>query len=80
MVSSCGCTGVFTQEGEPIAVPMVLSPSKSFPILVSIDTRNRNGKESVSVMVLYEYREKPLFSAGNILFEVVPQCDMDVSE
>jgi hypothetical protein len=80
MVSSCGCTGSFTKEGKPLEVPMVLSPSTSFPISVSVDTKNRNGKGGVSVMVLYEHRGKPLISEGNILFEVVPQNDGNVSE
>jgi len=80
IISSCGCTGLFTKEGERIEMPMVLARSELFPILVSIDTKNMDGKRNVSVMVFYEYREKSLFSVGNVIFEVTPKNDEDASE
>jgi hypothetical protein len=78
ILSSCGCTGLFTKEGNPIEVPMVLSPSQSFPISVSVDTKNLKGKGGVSMMVLCEHKGKPIFSVGNILFEVAPQDDVGI--
>jgi len=75
ILSSCGCTAVSTKEGQPLKVPFVLSPSKPFPILVTVDTQNRVGKYGVSVVFHYEHDGKPLVSAGKILFEVIEQGD-----
>jgi len=80
IMSSCGSTGLFTKEGKLVEVPMVLTRFESLPVLVSVDTKNMEGKESVSVMVFYEHREKSLFSAGNVFFEVAPKSDAEVSE
>ena len=73
VMSSCGCTGLFTKKGESLEVPMVLTPFQSLPILVTVDTKGRDGKGGVSVMVLYEHRGKSLFSTATILFDVVQQ-------
>jgi len=71
VLSSCGCTALSTEEGQPLVVPFVLFPSKPFSILVTVDTKNREGKNGVSVAFRYEYDGKPLVAVGNIFFDVV---------
>ena len=80
IMSSCGCTGLFTKEGKPIETPMILTPLKLFPVLVTVDANDMEGKRCVSVMVLYEHRGQPLFSVGNIFFEVLRQKAVDKLE
>ena len=59
---------------------MVLTRLGTFSLRVSVDTKNMEGKESVSVMVLYDYKENPVISVGSIFFEVVPQDSGNISE
>jgi len=75
ILSSCGCTAVLTQEGQPLEVPFVLSSSKPFPILVTVDTKNRVGKNGVSILLQYEHGGKPFVSVGKIVFEVIRHND-----
>jgi len=80
IISSCGCTGLLTKEGELIETPIVLASSKPFPILVTVDTKNMKGKRGVSVMVTYEHRRELFFSVGNIFFEVATQDKVNAVE
>ena len=72
LMSSCGCTALFTKEGQPIAVPLVLSPSRPFAIQVVVNTKNKTGKNVASIVVPYEYKGESFVSAGKILFDVLP--------
>lgn len=53
-----------------------------FPILVTAGTKDKDmdGRRGVSVIVLYELRRKPLFSAGSLFFEVIQQDAADKLE
>jgi len=78
--SSCGCTALFTKDGQPIAVPLVLPPSKSFPVQVVVDTKHKTGKNVASIMVQYEYKGEPFMLVGKILFDVMPALKDDDHE
>jgi hypothetical protein len=80
VLSSCGCTAISTKEGQLLEMSFVLFPSQPFPILVTVDTKNREGKNGVSVMFPYEYGGKSFGAVGNILFEVIEHKVDDVSE
>jgi len=80
IASSCGCTGLFAKDAETIEFPMVLAPHEPFPISVTVDTHGMEGKRSVSLMVLYEYRGRSLFSDSDIVFDVIRQETVDMQE
>jgi hypothetical protein len=72
LLSSCGCTTLLTQDGQPLEIPLVLPSSKSFPVQVVVNTKNKTGKNVASIMVQYEFKGESFMSVGKILFDVTP--------
>ena len=77
---SCGCTSLSAKDGQPIEVPFVLSPSKSLPILIIVDTKGITGKRNEAILVQYEYRGQSFVAIGTVSFDVIPTPNQESQE